>query len=184
MVKRVFGKVDGTVVIYEYVGGDRWEVPVPLDNDGEYIVEVIAEDEAGNQAFATRLLYTVDAGTICICILPLVGYLFERQKRSCEMRGCGQGGDMIRFILGEDRHIKYFVHTEKNEYFVIKEATFALIYNGEVEASGICNVTREANGNYLDIQLQPEHRSRKYDIEVAICVADETIKHREHMEVV
>lgn len=184
MVKRVFGKVDGTVVIYEYVGGNRWEVPVPLDDDGEYIVEVIAEDEAGNQAFATRMLYTVEAGTICICMLPLIGYLFERQRRPCETCRCRPGGDMIRFILGEDRHIKYFVHTEKKEYFVIKEATFALIYNGEVEASGTCSVTREANGNYLDIQLQPEHRSRKYDIEVTIHVADEIIKHKEHMEVV
>ena len=31
---------------------------------------------------------------------------------------------MIRFILGEDRHVKYFVHSVKSEYFVVKDATY------------------------------------------------------------
>lgn len=39
---------------------------------------------------------------------------------------------MITFILGEDRHVKYFVHSiGKYEYFAVKEAQFSLIYNGE-----------------------------------------------------
>lgn len=79
MVKRVFGKVDGVEVIYEHKEGDWWAVPVPFDLDGEYIVEIIAEDDAGNQAFVARMLYTVDAGNICIHMLPLKGYLFERK---------------------------------------------------------------------------------------------------------
>ncbi len=58
MVKRVFGKVDGIEVNYDHSKGDWWNVPVPLDIDGEYVIEVIAEDEAGNQSFITRLLYT------------------------------------------------------------------------------------------------------------------------------
>jgi hypothetical protein len=81
VVARVFGKVDGVEVNLEYMEGDRWEVPVPLDLDGEYVVEIIAEDEAGNQAFVTRMLYTVDAGNICIHLLPPDGYLFERQPQ-------------------------------------------------------------------------------------------------------
>ena len=60
MVKRVFGKVDGIEVNYDHSKGDWWNVPVPLDIDGEYVIEVIAEDEAGNQSFITRLLYTVN----------------------------------------------------------------------------------------------------------------------------
>ena len=54
MVKRVFGKVDGIEVNYDHSKGDWWNVPVPLDIDGEYVIEVIAEDEAGNQSFITR----------------------------------------------------------------------------------------------------------------------------------
>ena len=37
---------------------------------------------------------------------------------------------MITFILGEDRRVKYFVHSiGKYEYFAVKEAQFSLIYN-------------------------------------------------------
>ena len=32
----------------------------------EYVVEVVAEDEAGNQTYLSKMLYTVDAGNICI----------------------------------------------------------------------------------------------------------------------
>lgn len=185
MVTRVFGKVDGVSVIYDHVERDRWEVPVPDDDDGEYVVEIIAENDSGNQTFLTRMLYTVDAGTVCICMLPLTGYLFERQRRVGEYCGCRRGGNsMLQFILGEDRHVRYFVHTEKNEDFAIKEAEFSLIYDGRTEASGNCAIAREENGNYLDIKLQPERRSRKYEIEVTIRVADEIIKHRERMEVI
>ena len=47
-VARVFGLVDGIEVILQKVDEDRWSVPVPFDADGEYVVEVVAEDEAGN----------------------------------------------------------------------------------------------------------------------------------------
>ena len=83
MVKRVFGKVDGIEVNYDHSKGDWWNVPVPLDIDGEYVIEVIAEDEAGNQSFITRLLYTVNinSGYIYSIALPLSGYLFEKVER-------------------------------------------------------------------------------------------------------
>lgn len=81
MVKRVFGKVDGIEVNYDHSKGDWWNVPVPLDIDGEYVIEVIAEDEAGNQSFITRLLYTVKGENICVHQLPLSGYLFEKVER-------------------------------------------------------------------------------------------------------
>ena len=81
MVKRVFGKVDGIEVNYDHSKGDCWNVPVPLDIDGEYVIEVIAEDEAGNQSFITRLLYTVKGENICVHQLPLSGYLFDKVER-------------------------------------------------------------------------------------------------------
>ena len=60
-------------------------MPVPLDTDGEYVVEVIAEDEAGNQSFLAKMLYTVDAGNICIHTLPLPQYLFELLQKRYQM---------------------------------------------------------------------------------------------------
>ena len=68
-------------VNYDHSKGDCWNVPVPLDIDGEYVIEVIAEDEAGNQSFITRLLYTVKGENICVHQLPLSGYLFEKVER-------------------------------------------------------------------------------------------------------
>lgn len=81
MVKRVFGKIDGMEVNYTRDQGDWWNIPIPLDRDGEYIIEVIAEDEAGNQTFMTRLLYTVKSENVCVHKLQLPGYLFERIER-------------------------------------------------------------------------------------------------------
>lgn len=78
-VSRVFGRVDGVEVILNKVEGDRWSVPVPFDSDGEYVVEIVAEDEAGNQTYLAKMLYTVDAGNICVHALPMPKYLFLLQ---------------------------------------------------------------------------------------------------------
>lgn len=69
-VARVFGTVDGVEVIMQYVQGDVWQVPVPLDQDGEYVVEVITEDEAGNRSYLARMLFCVDSGNLCVHIIP------------------------------------------------------------------------------------------------------------------
>lgn len=78
-VARVYGTVDGAQVAMELAGDGLWSVPVPLDLDGEYAVEVIAEDEAGNRSYLARMLYTVDAGNICIHLLPAPRFLFGLQ---------------------------------------------------------------------------------------------------------
>lgn len=86
MIVRVFGRVDGVEVLYDYIQGDIWQVQVPLDEDGEYAVEIIAEDDSGNQAYLARMLYTVSAGSICVHVLPLPKYLFERQRQAVQFR--------------------------------------------------------------------------------------------------
>lgn len=91
---------------------------------------------------------------------------------------------MIRFILGEDRHVKYFVHSAKSEYFAIKEAAFVLEYDGKVEAAGGCGVVRQEDGYYVDAKIQPKNRGRLYVLEITLHIADEVVKNREQMEVV
>ena len=78
-VAKVFGRVDGAEVVLEKKG-DVWSVPVPLDLDGEYVVEIMAEDDAGNLSYITKMLYTVDAGTICVHKLPAQKYIFQLQS--------------------------------------------------------------------------------------------------------
>lgn len=91
---------------------------------------------------------------------------------------------MIKFILGEDRHVKYFVHAGQYEYFVIKNANWKLLYNGEAEAEGLCECNRVENGYELDAKIQPLQRSRHYEMEITIEVVDEIIKNKEAMEVI
>lgn len=70
-IKRVYGTVDGAEVILEHADGDRWWVPVPWDRDGEYVVEIIAEDEAGNQSYMAKMLFVVNAALLCVRVIPL-----------------------------------------------------------------------------------------------------------------
>lgn len=70
---------------------------------------------------------------------------------------------MITFILGEDRHVKYFVHSvDQYDYFAIKEANFSLLHNGKEEAAGVCTIERdeEKNGYYVDTKIQPMQKKQ------------------------
>lgn len=73
-VARVFGQVDGVEIILEPKEGNRWEVPVPFDEDGEYVVEILAEDEAGNRAYMAKMLFVVNTAQLCAHIIPLPFY--------------------------------------------------------------------------------------------------------------
>lgn len=73
-VARVFGRVDGSEVVMEQTQGDVWSVPVPLDQDGEYVVEIIAEDGAGNQSYMAKMLFCVDSSMLCAYVIPAPYY--------------------------------------------------------------------------------------------------------------
>lgn len=71
-VARVFGRVDGIDIIFNRNSeGDRWDVPVPFDYDCEYIVELYAEDEAGNVSYLTRALFTYDPKSLTLKVAPV-----------------------------------------------------------------------------------------------------------------
>lgn len=94
---------------------------------------------------------------------------------------------MITFILGEDRHVRYKVESDRKcDYIAIKEASFQLLYDGQEEASGTCEVIHEEGegGCYVDAKLAPQKKSGLYELEITISVADEIIKHREEMRVI
>lgn len=73
-VNRVFGRVDGADVVLNKTAGDRWSVPVPFDVDGEYVVEIIAEDDAGNQSYMAKMLFVVNAALLCVHVIPVPYY--------------------------------------------------------------------------------------------------------------
>lgn len=87
---------------------------------------------------------------------------------------------MVKFILGEDRHIKFLVHSNKNEHFEITEAAWELLKAGKVEQSGACVVSVENEKNYLDIKLSPRQLGTYY-LMLTYTVGDETIKNKEEV---
>ncbi|RHS65871.1 glycosyl hydrolase [Clostridium sp. AM45-5] len=90
MVTRVWGKVDGHEVIFEKDENGIWVLQVPFDEDGEYAVEVYAEDEAGNVSFLAQYVCVILKG--CIYFHRLAGrwnvqsktsqYIFENISKS------------------------------------------------------------------------------------------------------
>ena len=76
MVVKVSGKIDGKEVIFERAEGDQWNATVPYDLDGMYVVELTAENDAGNIAYCTKMLLIVDPATLCVRLVPL-DYMVE-----------------------------------------------------------------------------------------------------------
>lgn len=60
MVTRVYGRVEGESVIFTLSDNNVWNCNVPAVPDGEYVVELYAEDEAGNVTYFATILFTVD----------------------------------------------------------------------------------------------------------------------------
>lgn len=61
MVVKVWGHVEGVDVIFYPLENDTWTCRVPKTLDGEYIVDLYAEDDCGNISYAATVLFTVDA---------------------------------------------------------------------------------------------------------------------------
>jgi hypothetical protein len=69
MVKRVYGTLDTTDILFSFNSDSGlWETTVPEHEEGVYIVEIYAEDEAGNVAYMATALFTFDSRGLCINI--------------------------------------------------------------------------------------------------------------------
>lgn len=98
MVMRVWGSVNGQEIVFVPRENDIWTCQVPPVEDGEYIVDLYAVDEAGNQAYTATILFTVDSKHLIFTVKVLkiakqaVGRMrdFELVVKKCEI--CG--GDM------------------------------------------------------------------------------------------
>ncbi len=129
-VARVFGRVDGVDVVMEQTQGDMVSTG-PLDQDGEYVVEIIAVDEAGNQSYMAKMLFCVDSSRLCVRVLPgavLRGTVRWRILRRCApgSLSCGTAGIMLSvwerrmrvqkiiFDTGEQRHVRLMIHAADN----------------------------------------------------------------------
>ena len=79
----------------------------------------------------------------------------------------------VRFIQGENKHIKLLVRAPNDEPFTILSATYTFSRFGEIEAEGEC-----------DIKMEPKKKTRSYILEITYAVADSVRKARIEVEVV
>ena len=52
----------------------------------------------------------------------------------------GVAVNKVKFILGEDKHVKLLIRSPNDEPFTILSAHYSLLRYGEAEASGECEI--------------------------------------------
>lgn len=85
----------------------------------------------------------------------------------------------VKFILGEDKHVKLLIRSPNDEPFTILSASYKLIRYGEIETDGEC----EIDGHYLDVKISPQSKAC-YVLEITYVVGDSTRKARIEVEVI
>ena len=199
MIKRVFGKIDGVTVEFQHAEGDFYKINFPLKiNSGNYIVDVYAEDQAGNKSFCSKLLCVIDPEGACIHCEKYENHLEVMQTdtlleltkittileyippQRCERR---RHSNMVEFIKGEDKHVKFRVHSAKKENMIVESATFVFTRYGEIEKEGVCGIENDGWNCNIDIKLDPKEKGT-YCLEITYIIADEILKHREEIKVI
>lgn len=70
MVKRVYGKANNFEVSFTLNPvTERWEAAVPSELDGEFYVELYAEDYAGNTSYLCKVLFIITGHTLKIKVI-------------------------------------------------------------------------------------------------------------------
>lgn len=87
----------------------------------------------------------------------------------------------VKFILGEDRSVGFEVFsTLPMATFIIENATFELLFDGEVESASKCTI----EGHKLYCRLAPKRRSTLYSLGITYYVCGERFKKQIDIEVV
>lgn len=79
MVTRAYGFANGQAITLTRDVGDFWTAEVPYNEDGEYVVELYAEDEAGNIGYMCTILFVVSGHEMQTFIVPR-GYKTQGNK--------------------------------------------------------------------------------------------------------
>lgn len=83
MVTQVYGKANNFNIVFNQVVGNRWEAGLPDVADGEYVVEMFAEDDAGNVAYFCTMLFIISGHKVMGYIVP-AGFEGEVRDRNYE----------------------------------------------------------------------------------------------------
>lgn len=70
MVTQVYGVANGAKIILSNISGRIWETDVPWTEDGEYAVELYADDDAGNTAYLCSMLFVISGHEMRGYVVP------------------------------------------------------------------------------------------------------------------
>lgn len=104
MVTRVWGKANGTEISFVQKDRDGWEATVPANLEGEYVVELYAEDDAGNQTYACTTVFVITGHEVQGYVVPR-GFSLEIGSKDYA------GLPTISEFLGELRRQAFYIKT-------------------------------------------------------------------------
>lgn len=70
MVVKLTGVVNGSQIMFTRSRDDVWDAVIPANLSGMYIVELKAEDDAGNTSFFAKYILTVDTSLLKATLQP------------------------------------------------------------------------------------------------------------------
>ena len=176
MVRAVYGTCNGSDIILKRTGADTWSVPVPAD-ESKYIIEIFAEDEAGNISYIAKYIYYWDGSSF-----QAIFRVYEWQSEvladsyiASLVSAEKEVGTMYRNIcmdLGKTRHVQLLVKNIKETDFTIRSAEWSLQdkYVAQVESEGECTI----KGHTLDALITPQHAGI-YHLKMTYKISDETL---------
>lgn len=71
MVTRVYGRAGQYNLEFAQTSGGLWTATVPFVESCEYVIDLYAEDEAGNVSYYATYLLTFDASKMQIYLQPM-----------------------------------------------------------------------------------------------------------------
>ena len=97
MVTRVYGRANGAEIIFTRKEGDLWQAEVPANLEGEYIVDLWAENDAGRTSYVCKALFAISGHKLKVTVLER-GYTGEVSLGSL-LGGLEKGGFTVEHQL-------------------------------------------------------------------------------------
>lgn len=187
MIVRLYGTCNGSPVVFTNTGKNLWSVTVPRYASGEYLVQLTAEDEAGNKSHFLDALLAYDLYHLTVSLIERSykeRFLGKRYSaRLCKLKYRIKGVNNLKevFILGEERYVSFeVVPTKSGEEFQILKASWELFIKGEPEAAGDCRI----DGHTIAALVCPKTKYNSYELLFTYLIGEETLKTIVKLEVI
>ena len=181
MVKSLVGMVSGDQIVF-HPDGEGWKAEIPANIYGEFVIELFAEDDAGNSSYYNTILFVAKLNGIYVQILNenfsekgLTRFLVMQKESNYQIRKEGT----MRFMLGEEKYVDIRIISKENKEFTILEAKYELYESGILEKAGECEIEKDI----VHSLIKPIKISRNYELVVTYRIAGETFKEKVEIKV-